>query len=114
MAQLGGVVVMGRGANFILGPQTGFHIRVVAPKERRVDNLVKYSNMSPTGAQKRVTTTDKERKEFIHRLFKADIDDPAHYDVVFNSCLMDVEEMVAAAELAFHAKMNKLQHRDHE
>ncbi len=114
MAHLGGVIVMGRGASFILGPTVGFHIRVVAPKDRRIDNLVRYSSMAPGDAERRISLSDKERKEFIARLFKADIDEPAHYDLVFNSCMMDVEEMVTTAEVAFHAKMNKLSHRDHE
>ena len=36
ISQLGGVVVVGRGANFILGHERGFHLRVVAPREVRV------------------------------------------------------------------------------
>ncbi len=31
MAELGGVILMGRGGNFILGPNNGFHLRVVCP-----------------------------------------------------------------------------------
>src|SRR5437762_5000269 len=33
VAQLGGAVVVGRGANFIIGPERGFHARIVAPRE---------------------------------------------------------------------------------
>jgi len=114
MSQLGGVVLMGRGGSFILGPERGFHLRVVCPKEKRVENLVKYKQLSPDEAVKTIDASDNDRRKFVARLFDHDIDDPHHYDLILNSSLMDVEEMVDTAVVAIKAKMSKLTWLDHD
>ena len=110
MSRLGGVVLMGRGGNFILGPKEGFHLRVIAPVEQRVENLMRYRNLSEHEAKEHVVKTDNERHQFISRQFKADIDDARHYDLVINTALLDVEELVEMMGKAITAKMNKLAH----
>ena len=114
MAELGGVVVMGRGANFILGPRRGFHIRVVCPREKRIENLIKYKEYSREDAERVITHSDRQRREYVRKLFSADINDPLHYDLVLNSALIDVEEMVATAVTAIDGKMNKLRYLHHD
>lgn len=109
MAELGGVVLMGRGGNFILGPNRGFHIRVVCPEEARIGNLVAYKQMSLSEAKHRIQQSDKERQEFIAKVYHANIDNPMHYDLVLNSGQMDIDRLVDIAELAFQAKMVRLQ-----
>ena len=61
ISELGGVVVVGRGANFILGHDRGFHIRVVAPREVRVRNLVTREGMSEHDARREIERADHER-----------------------------------------------------
>ncbi|MEW6050815.1 MAG: cytidylate kinase-like family protein [Candidatus Zixiibacteriota bacterium] len=114
MSHLGGVIVMGRGANFILGPERGFHIRVVCPKKCRVENLLKFKEMNERDALKEIESSDASRRDFIHRVFKADIDDPTHYDLVLNTSLVDVEDLVDVTVLALNAKMNKMKNRGSE
>jgi cytidylate kinase len=117
MAELGGVVVVGRGANFILGPNRGVHIRVVCPVERRILNLIKYRKYSEKEAAAFVKRTDSERRDFVRKTFGRDIDDPLGYDVIFNSALIDIEEMVDAAKVVIKTKMDKLTHlyfEDHQ
>lgn len=114
MSELGGVVLIGRGGNFILGPDRGFHVRVVCPREKRVDNLVKYKQINPAAAAREIDKSDQERRRFVKQLFNADIDDPHHYDLVFNTAMMDIEELVNTTELAAKAKMAKLTHLDHD
>ena len=108
MARLGGVVVMGRAANFILGLHKGVHFRVVAPVETRVEFLRQYSGYSKPDALKGIEQTDRDRREFVRKLFDKDIDNPQYYDVVFNSALIDIEEMLDAALMTINTKMNKL------
>lgn len=110
MAKLGGVVVTGRGANFILGLTQGVHFRVVAPAESRVKFLVKYDEMTSDEAIRAIDETDAQRREFVRKLFGKDLDDPQYYDVVFNSAMIDVEEMLDSAMLAIKTKMDKLRH----
>lgn len=114
MSSLGGVVMMGRGGSFILGPKRGFHIRVVSPKEKRVENLMKYKQLEAGEAVKEIEQSDRARKQFISSLYHADINDPHHYDLVMNSALIDVEEMVDTTVVAIDAKMNKLTFLDHD
>ncbi|MCK4462586.1 MAG: cytidylate kinase family protein [candidate division Zixibacteria bacterium] len=108
MARLGGVVLVGRGGNFILGPRRGFHIRVVAPREQRIANLVKYKNVTKEVAATEADRVNSERKELMTKLFGHDIDDPAHYDLIINLGLMDLEEMVRPTIAAIHAKFARL------
>ncbi len=110
MSQLGGVVLMGRGGNFILGPDRGFHIQIVCPKPQRIENLMKYKGMADHEAAHWIEKTDRERKEFISHVFHANIEDANHYDLVLNSALIDVEDMVDIAVLAMNAKWTKLRH----
>ncbi|MFZ1685301.1 MAG: cytidylate kinase-like family protein [Candidatus Zixiibacteriota bacterium] len=110
MSELGGVILMGRGGNFILGMNRGFHIRFVAPVQSRIENLVKYSQFIERHAAERIKESDQERKEFIKKLFNADIDDPTRYDMVINSERMDVEDLLEVVTFAIRAKMNKLSH----
>lgn len=114
MSRLGGVVLVGRGGSFILGPRRGFHLRCVCPMEERVNNIVKYRRVSEREARREIEHSDSERTEFFQKLFRADIDDPQHYDLVINSRYMDVEELVDTAVVAIDAKMEKLAHLDND
>ena len=114
MARLGGIVLIGRGGNFILGPRRGFHIRVVCPRDRRIANLVAYKNVSAAEAPGEVDHSDAERREFIHKLFRADIDDSRHYDVVVNTDYVDVEELVPGLAESIKGKLGKLARLERE
>lgn len=114
MSKLGGVVLVGRGGNFILGPKRGFHLRFIAPKEKRIDNLVNYKFLSRDEAIHEIEQSDKTRKEFIYKLFSADIDDNMHYDLVVNAAYMDIEELLDVVIKAVHGKFLKLKYLKHE
>lgn len=114
VSELGGVVLMGRGGSFMLGPKRGFHMRIVCPRERRIENLVKYKSMTADEAAATVDRSDEDRRRFVVELFDSDIDDPCQYDLVVNSSLIDVEEMVEVAAVAVKAKMSKLTFLDHD
>lgn len=108
LARLGGVVLVGRGGNFILGPQRGFHVRVIAPREDRIANLVKYKDVSEEIAASEADRVDSERRELIAKLFDRNIDNPAHYDMVINLGLVDLEAMVPPIITAIRSKFERL------
>jgi cytidylate kinase len=114
ISELGSVVFMGRGGSFILGPQRGFHLRVVCPREKRIENLVKYKQLTAEEAAATIDQSDSERLKFITDLFGGSVDDPYQYDMVINSSLMDVEEIVDTAMVAINAKKAKLTYLDHD
>lgn len=108
ISQLGGVVVVGRGANFIVGPQGGFHIRVVAPREMRIRNVMERRDVIHKEAAHEVDTVDQERTEFIRRRFGHSVDDPLNYDVVVNEAETSPEAVLGWLEIAARQKFQRL------
>ena len=114
MVHFGGIVVVGRGANLILGRDRGFHIRVIAPETRRIENLVKYCDLNAGEAEKEIVQSDRERAEFVRKVFNADIDNPACYDMVINTDRIDVEELVIGTSVLVQGKFSKQRYPEHD
>jgi len=108
VARLGGVVLVGRGGNFILGPDRGFHLRFICPKDERILNLITYSHLSEKEAIAAIDRSDAERRNLMRKLFDADIDDPHHYDMVVNSAYIDIEDLIDPVIAAIELKMRRL------
>jgi hypothetical protein len=108
IAQHGGVVVVGRGANFVLGLEHGFHVRVVAPRERRIANLMARNRMSERAATRDLDATDHRRGEFIRKLYGHSVDDALHYDVVANEADAPPEKLAPWLEAAARAKFARV------
>lgn len=107
-----GVVIVGRGANFILTPGEGYHIRVIADANTRIENLIKYQGMDREKAKHEVKVADKERSEFIHNNFKRDINDPAAYDVVINTTYTGIDEAFEMVNIGLGAKTKIINSRE--
>jgi cytidylate kinase len=108
MSELGGVVVIGRGSNFILGPNRGFHVRVVAPMENRIENLCAYRHMTRSQAADEIQRYDNERQHFAKHVFGQNINDPHHYDLVINTALSDIETTANIMVQAYNTKASVL------
>ena len=98
----GGLILMGRGANFVLAGQPHLvRVRLVASEERRVallmDDGVRFED-----AREEVRSSDRRRAAFIHNSYDADWDDPLCYDLVMNVGTM--ERAAAAAQLVAAAR----------
>ncbi len=83
VSRTGGVVV-GRGANFILGPRRALRVRVVGSLETRVAYLMRHHNMTRESALADIAEADREREGFVTALFGKDPADPTNYDLVIN------------------------------
>jgi cytidylate kinase len=90
----GGVVIVGRGANFILPSEGRFRVRIVAPLETRVQNVARDFNVGIDEARRRVLRTESDRRAFVRKYFHADITDPINYDLVINTGSIDVDGAV--------------------
>ncbi len=108
MARLGGVVVVGRGANFILGHLGGFHLRVVAPRDVRVRSLVERDGLGARQAEHMIDVADRERAEFVRKVYGRDIDDPLGYDLIVNHLSISVEAAVSLIAAAALEKFERL------
>jgi cytidylate kinase len=108
ISELGGVVVVGRGGNFMLPHDQGFHIRVVAAVPKRIENLVKFQNLTHKQAEKEVKELDRLRAEFVRSSFRQNIDDPRAYDMVINTTYIHIDDAVNLAESGMQAKLKML------
>lgn len=108
MSRLEGVVIIGRAGNFILGMDEGFHVRYVAPVQKRIDNLTEYKRIDPKMAKNEISKIKRERAELVRSHFGSSIDDPSHYDLILNTAYIDVEEAVAVTIEAYAAKMDRI------
>ncbi len=95
MANEGGYVIVGRGAQFILkGHPKAIHVLLVADYESRVSFIVEHHNLSRSKAASVIRGREKERAALASCLFEANIDDPTLYHIVLNTSLMPYEDVV--------------------
>jgi len=80
----GKVVIVGRGAQFILPHDRGLSVRIVAPLEFRVRQVAADRNLPAGEAKTRVEQADRDQREFVRTCFRRDLTDPHVYDLVLN------------------------------
>jgi cytidylate kinase len=80
------LVILGRGSQFILKdyPEV-LHVLIVAPSELRVKRVMKNVNLNRQAAEREVARSDNNIREFTKRYFRADLEEPEHYDLVINT-----------------------------
>ncbi len=100
-ARRGKVVLVGRGAQFLLPRQHGLAVRIVAPMAHRIARVMRRDNITEAAARRYVQRKDAGRREFVERFFHHDIEDPHLYDMVINVERLGiggaVEQILAAA-----------------
>jgi cytidylate kinase len=107
IGDLGKAVIVGRGANFVLPAEKRFSLRVVAPLEMRVQNIMDAYGVSEAKAKRRIKNRQERRKAFIKKSFNADVDNPLHYDLMINTGALSIDEAVDAV-CTFFSKKYKL------
>ncbi len=93
ISQHGYSIIVGRGANFLLGMRRGFHIRIVADYDFRVNSIAVRKKISEAEARADIDRTDEQRRKFVKTHFGADIDDPHAYDITINSTHFPPEQI---------------------
>lgn len=83
-AKRGGVVLVGRGARFLLPRKEGLAVRIVASEKLRVEALAKRHGITATEARRMMADLDHGRREFVEHFFHHHVDDPHYYDLVIN------------------------------
>lgn len=107
LAQKGGCVILGRGANFITSFEDGLHLRVIAPYLKRVEYSAKYEGYSELEARQRIKRFDKERKEFVRRYFGKNPSNTNYYDLVLNTDHLTIKQATSIALKALKRKFPK-------
>jgi cytidylate kinase len=83
-AKRGNVVIVGRGAKFQLPKSTGFSVRIIAPMDFRIEQIVLQRGVSVAEAKKLIQRSDADRRAFVSTFFHEDIADPHVHDLVVN------------------------------
>ncbi len=97
----GNTIIIGRGGQFILPPGETFRVRLIAPREVRIRNVMRNSATDIENAERYVYKTEADRNAFHHKHFRADWTNPVYYDLIVNTGSLGIEGAVAAVKAAF-------------
>ena len=93
ISRTGGVII-GRGANNILGTKRAFRVRITGSVEQCAKRVASRENISTKESIKLVREVNSERAEYIKRLYDTDINNNTGYDLILNSDRYDRVQMV--------------------
>lgn len=86
LAQLGRVILVGRGANVITSKlENVFHVRLVGSLEKRTDRVQQVYDLGRLDALEFLGKEDKGRRRYLKEHFHMDIDDPILYHLIVNT-----------------------------
>ncbi len=86
LAHVGRVIIAGRAAYLITRSLPGgFHVKLVASLEVRVQRMMKLLDCSAAAAEAHVRKTDLARRRYIRTRFGRDIDDAQLFDLIINT-----------------------------
>ena len=93
--QTGKAVLVGRASQVILADHPdACHIKIVAPLEMRVNEVIQHRDVSTEQAQKLVEQHDEWRQNYLRNFHQVDWDDPLLYDLTINTEKVDPEAAV--------------------
>ena len=93
LAELGSVILIGRGANVVTAKLSNvFHVRLVAPLEKRIEHAHEFYEMSRKAARQFCLSQDLGRKRYLKKYFNAEVDDPLLYHLTINTGLVPYEQ----------------------
>ena len=101
----GDVVLVGRGAQYMLPIECGLRVRIVAPAEWRAKQIAARLKLPIEEARKEIQVSDANRQSFARQYFHQDAGDTLNYDVVINTAEVCIE---GAADLVVFALERKL------
>jgi cytidylate kinase len=108
MADRGGYVIVGRGAQFILRHHPkAVHVMLAGEYGGRVQFLMKTYDLSRSEVEELIKEKERQRASVASRIFETDVNDPELYHVVLNTSLVPFEwavETVADLVSKFLAK----------
>jgi cytidylate kinase len=94
LAIKGNVIIIGRGGNLITRDmRMGLQVKIIAPLEWRINNLMKKYHMKKDAAEKAINEKESNSKDVFSKVFKYDIMDPNNYHIVLNSAKLKTEEI---------------------
>jgi cytidylate kinase len=100
-AAAGNVLLVGRGAQIVLGHSPGvLHVRIAAPRDLRCKVVQERCKVSAEAADARISASDAARAGYHKRHFGVRWDDPSLYDLILNLARLTVPTAVAIISAA--------------
>ena len=88
------IVIMGRGGNFLLKDiPYALRVRITAPVDARIVRVMDRESVDRETARWLIEKTDNERACFIHSVYGRRWDDPAEYDMTFDTGTQTPDEI---------------------
>jgi len=99
IAAKGHSIMIGRGSSLITsGMKNGFHIRLVAPLQWRINYFKDhYPERTDLANESAFLLIDQQREGFVKKYLSSDLTDPSHYHLTINTALLNLEKGVALA-----------------
>ncbi len=95
-AARGNVILVGRGTRQLLEDRADcLHLRLVAPRDWRVERMARLQNWTPEQASSRCLEVDRTRERFTRYFFGAAALQSSQYDLVVNTGRVPLDEVVA-------------------
>jgi len=89
------VVLMGRGGNWMLSDVPhALRVRIMAPMDKRVENIVKKDAVDTETARKMLEDADEERSAYLKAIYHKDWTKAKYYDIVFDTGNLSEDEVV--------------------
>jgi cytidylate kinase len=102
----GDVIILGRGAVYILPCECAVRVRLVAPLELRARRVAERESIPLNRARRRVEQTDAERAAFIREVFGKDVDSGEDYDLVLDTGDLSLEAAAAIVLARLQSKLH--------
>mgnify|MGYP001812868058 CR=1 FL=1 len=106
IAQQGRAVILGRGANLLLGA-AALRVLAVAPLEARVRAVMEDEGLSEREARRRIEAVEADRHAFILTHYRAEFGDPTAFDLVVNTAALGVEGASSVVQAALEEKPDR-------
>jgi hypothetical protein len=90
------IVLIGRGGNFLLKDVPyALKVRIVAPKDFRIDTVINEEDVSNETADWLVDKADHADSCYVHALYGRHADDPGEFDITFDRSLLSADTIVS-------------------
>ena len=103
----GNVIIVGRGANFVLPKAREFRVRVICPMELRIKYFMEDRGYTKAEAEQYIVKRDGNRKAFVRKYFNADIADPQYYDIIINTEKISIAAATESVIVAFTQRRSR-------
>jgi cytidylate kinase len=102
------VVLMGRGGNWMLSDVPyALRVRIMAPIDKRVENIVKKDAVDTETARKMLEKADEERSAYLKAIYHKDWTKAKYYDIIFDTGNLSEDEVVTMILDELEAKDKK-------